>query len=120
MNSETCELNGKGNVNVKEDSNIKGNKGRFGQAINVMIRTGKIIIGCLSGTAALTALVLFMRKTGSYWTEEGHQELEEYPDGKQEVKFIEEHVNTLRKGWNKNYSRGHGWECKAGAINLSY
>ena len=48
-NSEACRVNGKGGINVKEDSNMKENKGRFGQAMDVIIRPARTSWDALVG-----------------------------------------------------------------------
>ena len=60
-NSEEHEANGKGNVSLMEDFNVMGNKGRFSQAFDTMVKTCKNIVGYFKKFGVASTLFSLMK-----------------------------------------------------------
>ena len=93
-------MNSKGNTNAGKGFNMKENTERFSQAMEVMVKTCKNIIGYFDRVGVSTALVSFLKKTGSYQVkkEERTQKLKDYPDGEEGVKDTEGHAGVWKTG----------------------
>ena len=78
-----------------EDFNVLGNKGRFSQAMETMVKTYKNIAGCFRKVSVTTALFSFMKGTGSFWAvkKERIQRLEVNPDEEESVKDAKGHID---------------------------